>query len=219
MNKEKHQNNKIFGFWFWFIRNSLQILLTKTANRHSWSTIILNYIISALKTTIQYTRNTISDRHFNSVWPLWPDISIPSVRVVFWASQHFITCTQTHAEEKEQLSCNPFPFTTHTHIHACNYELMRPERKNEGHVQLEMKHKSSTICLFVQTRASRAHTHTDRKEWHMTRAKGLPSYRLNYSSATYDWERETRITTRCFLQGPKEKCCAQINHGLLLILD
>lgn len=53
-------------------------------------------------------------------------------------------------------SCHAIPVPLTTHIH--NYELMKPGRENEGHVQLEMKHKPFAICLFIQTRAE-THTH------------------------------------------------------------
>lgn len=66
----------------------------------------------------------------------------------------------THTQRKRAVVTQPHSLLPHKHTH--NYELMRPERKNEGHVRLEMKHKSSTICLFVQTRAT--HTQIERND-------------------------------------------------------
>ncbi len=133
-----------------------------------------------------------------------------------WQGAQMIPHTHTHTQRgKEQLSRNPVHFYhTHTHTHTHNYELMRPERKNEGHVQLEMKHKSSTICLFVQTRAT--HTHRLRGVTHdQGEGTSIPQDKL-FICHLQPRERETSIT-RCFLQGLKEKCFTQINHGRLVV--
>lgn len=67
-------------------------------------------------------------------------------------SSNYTIDTHTHTKRKKSsFHTTLFPFTTHTQTH--NYELMRPERKNEGHVQLEMKqnhHPFASLYKHVQ---------------------------------------------------------------------
>lgn len=111
----------------------------------------------------------------------------------------------THTHRKNS-SCHatPFTFTTHTHTQIHTHSQLWANEAWEKEWGPCAAWNEARIIKYLSFCTNTCNTHTDWEEWHMTRVKGLPSYRLNYSSATYDREGDKNNNKMLFARTEKE---------------